>query len=113
MTNYSEILMYNFPGTKWSITGNDYETLEWGENNSAPKPTRAELDDLYAQTDLIIGWRNIRRRRDGLLAETDWTQLADVPESTRRKWVEYRQQLRDIPQFFDDPDFVVFPDKPE
>lgn len=39
---------------------------------------------------------HIRRMRDMLLAASDWTQLPDVPDATRAKWVAYRQALRDI-----------------
>lgn len=39
-----------------------------------------------------------RRRRDQLLAASDWTQLPDSPLSStqRAAWGEYRQQLRDL-----------------
>lgn len=39
-----------------------------------------------------------RRRRDQLLAASDWTQLPDSPlsSSDRTAWGEYRQQLRDL-----------------
>lgn len=39
-----------------------------------------------------------RRRRDQLLAASDWTQLPDSPlsSSERAAWGEYRQQLRDL-----------------
>lgn len=39
-----------------------------------------------------------RRRRDGLLAASDYTQLPDSPlsDEERRAWQEYRQALRDI-----------------
>ena len=39
-----------------------------------------------------------RRRRDQLLAASDWTQLPDSPlsSSERAAWGEYSQQLRDL-----------------
>lgn len=39
-----------------------------------------------------------RRRRDQLLAASDWTQLPDSPLSSaeRAAWGEYRQHLRDL-----------------
>jgi hypothetical protein len=39
----------------------------------------------------------LRAKRDKLLAETDWTQLPDIPVVARNMWTEYRQQLRDLP----------------
>jgi hypothetical protein len=37
----------------------------------------------------------VRIRRDQLLAESDWTQLADAPVDASA-WAAYRQELRDI-----------------
>ena len=59
------------------------------------------------------GWDEIRMRRNVLIAETDWTQLADVPDEISDSYVEYRQALRDITKSCDDPADVVFPNKPE
>lgn len=41
----------------------------------------------------------IRTRRDGLLAESDWTQMPDSPLTSSKKteWATYRQALRDLP----------------
>lgn len=40
----------------------------------------------------------VRNRRNSLLANSDWTQVADSPLSTEVKaqWATYRQSLRDI-----------------
>ena len=42
----------------------------------------------------------LREKRNELLKDSDWTQLQDVQnsfdESTKNKWVVYRQALRDI-----------------
>jgi len=40
-------------------------------------------------------WTAIRQQRNRLLAESDWTQLADSP-ADKDKWAVYRQELRDI-----------------
>jgi hypothetical protein len=37
-----------------------------------------------------------RDERSRRLAASDWTQLADVPEMTRKLWAPYRQALRDM-----------------
>ncbi len=61
-----------------------------------------------------VKWVLLKEFRDFLLAETDYTQVADNPMSKEKKtaFAEYRQKLRDIPQTFEDPDSVVFPEKP-
>lgn len=60
----------------------------------------------------------VRNQRDQLLAQSDWTQMADSPLTAEQKavWAAYRQQLRDLPtniasdnkNWFD----VVFPNRP-
>ena len=41
-------------------------------------------------------WFIIREARNELLAECDWTQLSDIPQTTKDLWSTYRQQLREI-----------------
>lgn len=61
-----------------------------------------------------VKWTLLKEFRDFLLSETDYTQVADnpMPEENKAKFAAYRQKLRDIPQTFEDPDRVVFPEKP-
>jgi hypothetical protein len=54
----------------------------------------------------------VRDKRDRLLAETDWTQAADIPQATKDKWAPYRQALRDVPDQAGFPFDVVWPVKP-
>ena len=56
---------------------------------------------------------DLRAERNRLLAECDWTQLADVPMETRKKWQPYRKKLRDVFKGVNDPSIVVFPTKPD
>ena len=59
-------------------------------------------------------WEPIRRERNRLLAESDWTMTADAPENTNfREWEMHRQRLRDLPSFYEDPKDVMFPRSPE
>lgn len=59
-------------------------------------------------------WNLIRTYRDDLLKQSDWTQLPDskLTEAQKIAWTDYRQALRDIPQTYQSPDSVVFPEKP-
>ena len=57
------------------------------------------------------GWSKARQKRDALLSACDWTQLPDVPPSTRALWTDYRQALRDVPEQ-SDPFSVVWPVAP-
>ena len=60
-------------------------------------------------------WRKIRKQRNQLLKDSDYIMVSDAPITTEKKeeWETYRQVLRDIPQDYDSPDEVVYPDKPE
>jgi len=44
-------------------------------------------------------WIKLRRSRNFLLTESDWTQVADTPltDSKKTEWATYRQTLRDLP----------------
>jgi hypothetical protein len=44
-------------------------------------------------------WKKVRRSRNLLLTESDWTQVNDSPLSDTKKeeWAVYRQALRDLP----------------
>jgi hypothetical protein len=47
MTDYVAVLQTNYPGAQWSLSGNDYDTLEWFDDT--PKPSQAELDAAWPQ----------------------------------------------------------------
>lgn len=54
----------------------------------------------------------VRRKRNILLSNTDWTQTPDVPEATRTAWSTYRQELRDISLQSGFPSSVTWPTTP-
>lgn len=65
----------------------------------------------------MIDWDNIRRKRDDLLARSDWTQLSDngLTDAKRTEWATYRQALRNLPDTYSsaiDKSDIVWPDKP-
>jgi hypothetical protein len=61
-------------------------------------------------------WESIRSQRDELLKQSDIYVLVDrwnsMNEEKQQEWVVYRQQLRDLPQTYTDPDSVEFPNPP-
>ena len=66
--------------------GNYYETL----------PEDSDVQDSPSLTQAID---DVRTYRNQLLAESDWTQIADSPltDAQRLVWRTYRQKLRDYP----------------
>lgn len=55
----------------------------------------------------------VRGKRNRLLAETDWTQLADIDKKVKDKYKHYRKKLRDIPIQEGFPFLVAYPKLPE
>lgn len=55
---------------------------------------------------------DLRGQRDGLLQACDWTQLPDVPLTTKTAWATYRQALRDLTDQPGWPTDVVWPAQP-
>tara|TARA_Y100000588_G_scaffold130807_1_gene143345 strand:- start:2950 stop:3270 length:321 start_codon:yes stop_codon:yes gene_type:complete len=71
-----------------------------------------ELEDRAAAADL--DFTMVRGQRDGMLRNTDWTQIADAAlgDHTAEEWAAYRQELRDLPAGFSKVSEVVWPDDP-
>ena len=53
----------------------------------------------------------MRKVRDSMLKESDWTQVADAPVD-RQAWATYRQALRDFPATWTAGPTADFPDTP-
>ena len=60
---------------------------------------------------LAAKWKDVRDQRNSLLTETDWWATTDRTMTEAES--EYRQALRDLPSTTDNPDDVVWPEKPE
>lgn len=56
---------------------------------------------------------NVLEKRKKLLAGTDWTQMPDVPISTKAAWAAYRQELRDITTQAGYPTEITWPTPPQ
>lgn len=56
-------------------------------------------------------WHLVRVERDLRISKTDWVSGEDVPQSIKDAYFPYRQALRDITEQ-EDPDNIVWPDKP-
>ena len=56
--------------------------------------------------------KEVRNKRNKLLAECDWTQLPDAPVD-QTAWAAYRQALREVTDQEGFPANVIWPIKPE
>ena len=54
----------------------------------------------------------LRKKRDYILKECDWTQTPDVPSNIKNAWLTYRQELRDITNVYTSQEDVIWPTKP-
>ena len=66
---------------------------------------------LKLENNLLDNETMMRHHRDRLLAESDWTQVADAPVD-RQAWATYRQALRDFPATWTAGPTADFPDTP-
>jgi len=84
---------------------------------SVKKPTKPDgfyTFDYSSKTwvpDVLQQWNFVKSERNQLLQSSDWTQLPDVPLSTKENWGAYRQALRDI-TLQPDPFNITWPQPP-
>ena len=52
--NISQILITNYSGKEWALTGADYSGLEWLDES--PKPTEAELQSQWADVQYQVSY---------------------------------------------------------
>jgi len=79
-------------------------------NNEIVNATGDALDEYNNK--LLM---QIRKERNLLLAQSDWTQFNDSPldNTKKQQWATYRQALRDLPTNTTDPANPTWPTKPE
>ena len=92
-----------------------HEFIEWDDSNPDPQPTQEELEAAWAEIADDIAWKPVREKRNVLLDISDYALLSDAPysQSKKKAWKTYRQELRDLPQTYDNVEDVVWPEPPE
>lgn len=125
-----------FPDVSFNNNGIEPEFLQ--ENNCLPvetyrsynretqklEPCSAYIDEGKVYTVRVLDFTeddllqkqmetaaNVRKQRDQLLKDSDWTQLTDAPID-KTIWVTYRQDLRDITLQEGFPFDIVWPEIP-
>ena len=91
-----------YDGLAWRLIDDDFVEV----NGARMLPYKLEALPLEQVE------RNVRDHRNNLLADTDWTQVADAPVD-QAAWAAYRQALRDITAQEGFPYNVAWPTKPE
>jgi len=78
----------------------------------SPRPSPChEWNGTDWVADPALKWADVRAQRDGLLSQSDWTQVADAPVD-QQAWATYRQALRDLPADQADPFDITWPQPP-
>jgi len=109
---YTDELVYpKFPDDAVKLSNDQYDRL-LSEINNGNKEIKLVNDELIVVDRIITKtWESVRKKRNKLLKNSDFTQMPDYPGDTLA-YAIYRQKLRDIPQTYDNPDNVIWPDVP-
>ena len=76
-------------------------------NDGVSEPTEQELADAKEDAMNTHWWKVLRRRRNKLLVESDWSQGTDVPDALKASYVTYRNDLRNLPATVTKPEFNI------
>ena len=100
-----------------SYTGGDGQTAEECWNTltivGKEKPDKDEFIKKVNERNVYYQMEELRRKRDKLLIESDWTQNRDLTLTNDEEWIKYRHDLRDLPQTTTDINNVEYPIKPQ
>lgn len=102
---------FNLPWHQYAVEVYPVDGVMTWEVLDLPEEERTRIEaDILATAPV-----RVRKERNRLLSECDWTQLADCQLTDQKKiqWAEYRQALRDITQQPGFPMDVEWPTKPE
>ena len=120
-----EVMRYKYMDKGWAIEYADSEgnygegdpltgaeRLLWEDEGDAP--IQADLEAEKPVIKNILGFQQLRYKRDKKLAETDWvvTKANETGVAESDEWKTYRQALRDLPSNTTDPFNPTWPTKP-
>lgn len=57
-----------------------------------------EVDDTVPKTEIPTAMELLRFERNFRISLTDWRMLLDYEETDQAEWIEYRKQLKNLPQ---------------
>ena len=75
------------------------------------KPDKDDFIKKVNERNVYYQMEELRRKRDELLKECDWTQSRDITLTDDEAWIKYRQDLRDLTKTADLSN-VEYPTKP-
>ena len=101
-----------FKGGQGKTAEECWDTLEI--MSGLEKPDKDEFIKKVNKRNIYYQMKDLRRKRDKLLLECDWTQSRDLTLTNDEVWKKYRQELRDLPQTITDiaGNKIEYPSKP-
>lgn len=88
-------------------------TLRDGTVYTAELVALTDEDKAQREADRLAQLGSVaREQRNRLLADCDWTQLADYARADKSDWTAYRKALRDVTKQADFPESIVWPTTP-
>ena len=75
---YAKCITNLKPGAIWSLSGEDYDTLDWHADNTITKPSKAELDAEVLR--LTNEW-NTKQINIGMQRQGEYPLLADFADA--------------------------------
>ena len=80
------------PNAEFSYQNDDIDTIQW--LNGTTPISKADIEAQFTAVEFDMAMKDLRAKRNRLLAETDHLALSDNTLST--EMTNYRQSLRDI-----------------
>jgi len=90
--NILEVILKINPNAKASVIDNDINQITWYEDTTPI--SKADIEAQFPAVELDNAMKELRAKRDRLIAETDYLALSDQTLSAEMS--TYRQALRDI-----------------
>jgi hypothetical protein len=89
------ILTRKYPGTIWTINGEDYEGLEWLDES--PKPTKKELQALWPQVQYEVAYGQVEKARARAYRESSDALFFEYQrgDATEGEWLAAVQAVKD------------------
>lgn len=103
----SEIVAAGFTGPyEYPVYNVKIETIDWDGYQFIVRP--------YNSQELEEQWNKVRKQRNQLLKDSDWTQIRDynLCLDNTEDWALYRQDLRNIPEVQSNPFDITWPSMP-
>ncbi|BAQ90896.1 putative tail fiber assembly protein [uncultured Mediterranean phage uvMED] len=103
------------PNAKVSVNSEDLDQIQWHDGTTPI--SKADIEAQFTAVDFDTAMKNLRAKRNKLLADSDWEVIMAKEKGTTLStaFKTYRQDLRDLTNGLttkDEVDAVTFPTKP-